>query len=70
MKKYDRLMSYPLLSRQGFRRLIMDKMQAIYKGFHMQMLTVDGDATEFYKEMRFSHAVQTEPMWIYSGGDH
>lgn len=33
------------------------------------MLTADGDATEFYKKIGFSRAMQTEPMWIYSGGD-
>jgi len=50
--------------------LIMDKMQEIYKDFHMQMLTADGNAIDFYRKNGFERAGQTEPMWIYSGGDH
>lgn len=61
-----------LLSYQGkgIGRFIMDKMQEIYKGFHMQMLTADGKAIDFYKKNGFERAGQTEPMWIYSGADH
>ena len=50
--------------------MIMDRMQEIYKDFHMQMLTADGKAIDFYKKVGFERAGQTEPMWIYSGKDH
>ncbi|WP_310080066.1 hypothetical protein [Sphingobacterium sp. 2149] len=36
-------------------------MQEIYKGFHMQMLTADGNAIEFYIRNGFERATQTEP---------
>ncbi|MNI31950.1 putative acetyltransferase [compost metagenome] len=67
---YPHLLVLPSYQGKGVGRLIMDKMQEIYKGFHMQMLTADGNAIEFYKKNGFERAGQTEPMWIYSGGDH
>lgn len=67
---YPHLLVLPSYQGKGVGRLIMDRMQEIYKGFHMQMLTADGDAIDFYKKNGFERAGQTEPMWIYSGGDH
>ncbi|MGJ1409094.1 GNAT family N-acetyltransferase [Sphingobacterium thalpophilum] len=67
---YPHLLVLPSYQGKGIGRLIMDKMQEIYKGFHMQMLTADGKAIDFYKKNGFERAGQTEPMWIYSGGDH
>ncbi|MNV05454.1 putative acetyltransferase [compost metagenome] len=67
---YPHLLVLPSYQGKGVGRLIMDKMQEIYKGFHMQMLTADGNAIEFYKKNGFERAGQTETMWIYSGGDH
>ncbi|WP_293937177.1 GNAT family N-acetyltransferase [Sphingobacterium sp. UBA5996] len=67
---YPHLLVLPSYQSKGIGRLIMDKMQKIYKGFHMQMLTADGEAIDFYKKNGFERAGQTEPMWIYSGGDH
>ncbi|WP_418360272.1 GNAT family N-acetyltransferase [Sphingobacterium detergens] len=67
---YPHLLVLPSYQGKGVGRLIMDKMQEIYKGFHMQMLTADGKAIDFYKKNGFERAGQTEPMWIYSGGDH
>jgi len=67
---YPHLLVLPSYQSNGIGRLIMDKMQEIYKGFHMQMLTADGEAIDFYKKNGFERAGQTEPMWIYSGGDH
>ncbi|MEI2273076.1 GNAT family N-acetyltransferase [Sphingobacterium sp. ML3W] len=67
---YPHLLVLPSYQGKGVGRLIMDKMQEIYKDFHMQMLTADGKAIHFYKKNGFERAGQTEPMWIYSGGDH
>ncbi|ULT25057.1 GNAT family N-acetyltransferase [Sphingobacterium sp. E70] len=67
---YPHLLVHPSYQGKGVGRLIMDKMQEIYKDFHMQMLTADGKAIDFYKKNGFERAGQTEPMWIYSGGDH
>lgn len=67
---YPHLLVLPSYQSKGIGRLIMDKMQEIYKGFHMQMLTADREAIDFYKKNGFERAGQTEPMWIYSGGDH
>ena len=67
---YPHLLVLPSYQGKGVGRLIMDKMQEIYKDFHMQMLTADGNAIDFYKKNGFERAGQTEPMWIYSGGDH
>ncbi|MDR6734885.1 GNAT family N-acetyltransferase [Sphingobacterium sp. 2149] len=67
---YPHLLVLPSYQGKGVGRLIMDKMQEIYKGFHMQMLTADGKAIDFYKKNGFERAGQTEPMWIYKGNDH
>ncbi|WP_433900171.1 GNAT family N-acetyltransferase [Sphingobacterium puteale] len=67
---YPHLLVLPSYQGKGIGRLIMDKMQEIYKDFHMQMLTADGKAIDFYKKNGFERAGQTEPMWIYSGDDH
>jgi len=67
---YPHLLVLPSYQGKGVGRLIMDKMQEIYKSFHMQMLTADGKAIDFYKKNGFERAGQTEPMWIYSGADH
>jgi len=48
----------------------MDRLQQLYQDFHMQMLTADADAIEFYHKMGFEKAGQTQPMWIYAGGEH
>lgn len=44
---------FPSYQIKGIGRLIMNKMQDIYKGFHMQMLTSDGNSIEFYKRNGF-----------------
>lgn len=67
---YPHLLVLPSYQGKGIGHMIMDKMQEIYKDYHMQMLTADGQAIDFYKKVGFERAGQTEPMWIYSGGDH
>ena len=67
---YPHLLLHPDYQGKGIGKMIMDKMQEIYSSFHMQILTADGDATEFYKKMGFSRAGQTEPIWIYKGNEH
>ena len=67
---YPHLLVLPSHQGKGVGQLIMTKMQEKYKDFHMQMLTADGEAIDFYKKIGFERAGQTKPMWIYSGGDH
>ncbi|TYP87739.1 acetyltransferase (GNAT) family protein [Sphingobacterium allocomposti] len=67
---YPHLLVHPSYQGRGIGYMIMNKMQEIYGGFHMQMLTADGKAIAFYKKIGFERAGQTEPMWIYSGGEH
>ncbi|OOG16352.1 hypothetical protein BWD42_21695 [Sphingobacterium sp. CZ-UAM] len=55
---------------QGIGQLLLEKMQQIYGHFHMQMLTADGKAVDFYKKNGFERAGKTEPMWIYKGNEH
>lgn len=42
----------------------------MYRGFHQQILTVDGDTVEFYERLGFKIAGQTVPMRIYEGTEH
>jgi len=67
---YPHLLIHPDYQGIGIGKMIMAKMQEKYGGFHMQMLTADGDAIKFYNKIGFERAGQTEPMWIYSGDEH
>lgn len=67
---YPHLLIHPDYQGRGIGQLIMQKMQEKYSHFHMQMLTADGRAIDFYKKIGFERAGQTEPMWIYQGKEH
>lgn len=67
---YPHLLVHPDYQGKGIGKMILDKMQEKYSGFHMQMLTADGKAIEFYKKAGFVRAGKTEPMWIYKGEEH
>ena len=67
---YPHLLVHPAFQGQGIGRQMMGALQQRYAGLHMQMLTADGRAIAFYESLGFSRAGQTEPMWIYAGGEH
>ena len=67
---YPHMLVLPDYQGQGIGKMILDKMQEIYSDFHMQMLTADGRAIDFYKKNGFEKAGETQPMWIYSGNEH
>lgn len=67
---YPHLLVHPDYQGQGIGQLILEKMQETYKDFHMQMLTADGRAIDFYKKNGFVKAGDTESMWIYGGKEH
>ena len=67
---YPHLLVHPNYHGKGIGKMIVDKMQEKYKHFHMQMLTADGKAIDFYQKMGFEKAGKTEPMWIYKGEEH
>lgn len=67
---YPHLLVHPDYQGKGIGQMIVAKMQEKYKDFHMQMLTADGMAIDFYKKVGFVRAGQTESMWIYKGNEH
>lgn len=67
---YPHLLVLPEYQGRGVGTEIMKRMKQKYADFHMHMLTADGRAIEFYRKCGFERAGKTEPMWIYSGGDH
>ena len=67
---YSHLLVHPNYQGKGIGKMIMDRMQETYKDFHMQMLTADGKAIEFYRKIGFVKAGNTQPMWIYKGNEH
>ena len=67
---YPHMLVLPAYQGQGIGKMILDKMQEIYSNFHMQMLTADGRAIDFYQKNGFEKAGETQPMWIYSGNEH
>ncbi|WP_194972577.1 GNAT family N-acetyltransferase [Aquiflexum lacus] len=67
---YPHLLVHPEYQGKGIGHLIVKKMQEKYGHFHMQMLTADGKAIDFYHKVGFVRAGKTEPMWIYKGDEH
>ncbi len=67
---YPHLLVHPDFQGKGIGKMIVDKMQERYKNFHMQILTADEKAIEFYEKMGFEKAGKTKPMWIYKGKEH
>ena len=67
---YPHLLVHPDYQGKGIGKMIVDRMFKKYKDFHMQMLTADGKAIDFYKKVGFVRAGETEPMWIYKGNEH
>ena len=67
---YPHLLVHPEFQGRGIGKSIMDKMIEKYKDFHMQLLTADVEAFDFYKKTGFVRAGKTEPMWIYKGNEH
>lgn len=70
MVYYPHLLVHPEYQGKGIGQMIVQKIQEIYGQFHMQMLTADGKAIDFYKKSGFVSAGNTEPMWIYNGDEH
>lgn len=67
---YPHLLVHPDYQGKGIGQMIVKKLQEKYGHFHMQMLTADGKAIDFYQKVGFTRAGQTEPMWIYKGDEH
>jgi GNAT superfamily N-acetyltransferase len=67
---YPHLLVHPEYQGKGIGHKIVDRMQEKYGHFHMQMLTADGRAIDFYKKVGFVKAGHTEAMWIYKGDEH
>lgn len=67
---YPHLLVLPEYQGKGIGNMIVAKFQEKYKDFHMQMLTADGKAIDFYKKVGFEKAGETMPMWIYKGNEH
>ena len=67
---YPHMLVHPTYHGNGVGKRLFDVLQETYSGFHMQMLTADGKAIQFYEKMGFTRAGKTEPMWIYQGDEH
>ncbi|MEL6651069.1 MAG: GNAT family N-acetyltransferase [Bacteroidota bacterium] len=67
---YPHLLVHPDYQGKGIGKLILGRMQEIYGEFHMQMLTADGKAIDFYGRNGFEKAGETQAMWVYEGGEH
>lgn len=67
---YPHLLVHPNYHGKGIGKKIMDRMQQIYGGHHMQILVADGKAIDFYAKCGFVKAGQSQSMWIYDGDEH
>lgn len=67
---FPHMLVLPRLHGYGIGRKMMKAFLAKYEDFHQLMLTADGLAVEFYKQLGFERAGNTEPMWIYAGTEH
>ncbi|WP_158797688.1 GNAT family N-acetyltransferase [Pedobacter sp. L105] len=67
---YPHLLVHPAYQGKGIGKLILDRFQEKYSGFHQQILVADGKAVNFYEKCGFKTAGETKSMWIYQGDDH
>lgn len=67
---YPHLLVLPEFQHQGIGKAIIERLKAQYQDFHQHILVADGAAVPFYRRVGFTRAGATEPMWIYTGGDH
>ena len=67
---YPHLLILPEYQGKGIGKMIMDRFQEKYAGFHQQIVVADGKAIEFYRKCGFEKAGSCLPMWIYKGHDH
>jgi len=67
---FPHLLVDPEFHGKGIGRMIMNKFQEHYAGFHMQILTSDANSVPFYNKLGFEKAGNTEPKWIYKGNEH
>jgi GNAT superfamily N-acetyltransferase len=67
---YPHLLILPEYQGKGIGKMIMNKFQEKYSGFHQQILVADVKAIEFYTKSGFEKAGSCLPMWIYKGHDH
>jgi len=67
---YPHLLIHPNFQGLGVGRMIVEKLQKKYHGFHMQILTSDKESIGFYNKLGFDKAGSTQAMWIYSGDEH
>lgn len=67
---FPHLLVHPDFQGKGVGKKIMNRMSEVYNGFHMQMLTADKEAVDFYQRMGFEKAGDTQPMWVYQGNEH
>ncbi|MFO7744883.1 MAG: GNAT family N-acetyltransferase, partial [Psychroflexus sp.] len=62
---YPHLLILPEYQGKGIGKMIMEKFQEKYSGFHQQILVADGKAIDFYSKCGFEKAGSCLPMWIY-----
>jgi GNAT superfamily N-acetyltransferase len=67
---YPHILVLPSYHGKGIGGMIVQRMHEKYKDFHMQVLTADGKAIDFYTKQGFEIAGETKPMWIYQGKEH
>lgn len=67
---YPHLLVHPGYHGKGIGKLILNRFQEKYGGFHQQILVADGKAKDFYEKCGFERAGETQSMWIYQGKDH
>ncbi len=66
---YPHLLVHPQYHGRGIGRMIMEKFQEKYGGFHQQILVANNQAVKFYRKCGFKRAYRTSSMWIFKGNE-
>jgi len=67
---YPHLLVLPEYHGQGVGAGLMQRLKDKYRNFHQPIVVAERRAVKFYEKMGFVRAGKTEPISIYSSGDH
>lgn len=67
---YPHVIIHPEHQGEGIGKMLLDRFEERYGGFHQQVLVSEENAVNFYQKCGFDKASTMQSMWVYKGNDH